>query len=251
MKYVYDEKVEIKRIFDEGFVSGNVPNNYELSLLAKHFRLEEKLGKVGIRNAIYDFLEDREIENLYQTNIERASKKAIRRSSYKRPNYPIPVYDGDLDMLDKVHDFNYHKIILSLIVLARSGKNPKVVSADNSYIDFILYMSGVRISKDTFIKEISHAGYRHGIFQNNLGKNGSYYMLMYEPSGEIVFRIYENTFTAVGDVYQDYIGGRLYWCDDCGKRFIKTGRNSKYCETHAEERNKQRVKKHRERNNSD
>lgn len=250
MKYVHDEEQKIKQILSDGFES-SIPSYYELLLLAKYYRINDRLGQKGIENKLAKVLLDFGIDGVSKAEIVRASRKSLSYTTYKKPNFPIPIYNNDLEMLDKIHNFNFQKVILSTIVFSRATGNPKSFYLTNQRaIRHIISMSNTRISVDEY-KYITYIAFKHKIFKNNYFRTGDGYSLMFEPDGDIVISISEDTYMSVGNTYREHVGGILDWCEVCGEKFVRSGRNSRYCDKHSKEMRKEktrnRVKKYNDR----
>lgn len=249
MKYVYDEEIKAREILSSQ--PNTQPSWYELYLLGKHFRIRDGLGMDAIQDAILDFYGEETI--IKYDVLTSVAKKSVRAKKYKKPQYPIPVYKEDIEKLEGIHNFNFQKIILSSIIFARSFGNRRTFSSDDRYLYHIISMAEVRLSVLSFAEKLSPLASKEEIFQTNMGRNGCYYILMYDAEvgdNKPIFHINNEEYMKIGSFYEKYIGGALGWCDICEEKFIKTGRNSSYCTVHSEEirkeRVRERVRKHRD-----
>lgn len=217
----------------------DTPTQYQLNLLAKHFRSLGK-GRIGIQKSLIDFC---------KTKFEYFNP-IIRRSSIMLAvkvgmNHPIrelsDVYitQNELDEIKTVPYFKIQKVLFSFLVFIKSmnpiGENGVFMNGtDQSNIRQILKISDTRWSLSDF-ENITPYLHSCCLMDGYIVNKTSYiyiplYIGEFQPKEwELMIPGDVSEIEKAGVIYKDYRGGELYWCSNCGEEGVKTSNRQTKC----------------------
>ena len=226
---IRNEKMDAERLLKSGF-SGSEPTYYEFMILAKHFR-QSGFGEVRIKKKIIEFCE-KKVDYFSEAHYVPIIKSAIRRA-IKKPEYilnrVVRIYPSELDSIRRVRNFKVQKILFSAIVHAKAFYSRNTFSADT--LSSVLASSKTKVGVERFKKFLPTIG---NLLDVKMGLGNMHYFSLGfcsdldDDSFEIEITSL-NEIRSCGDIYQDYMGGELGWCLDCGEEFIKSSNRHKRC----------------------
>lgn len=250
MKREPDESKIYDKVIAEGFIRENEPSFSELLALGKYIRQTKGYGEKNIIKWLVEFCKrDNEFFNsVTSSNLLGAVARAvIKNTEFRKINFPIKIFQGEIDLIRKIRNFKYQIILLASLVVAKSSGNPKLFSDKPNQIFHIIDISGETFSNKRFIEELSHIAHTEGIF-TFVGKRYQFYALTCDETGGTSIEISnEADYYNLSEVYREFIGGELMWCEECGIENFKINNRHIYClecsKSRTEKREKSRERK--------
>jgi len=238
-----DEKKEAETIYSKGFTDG-IYNHYEASLVAKYIRKKQGVGDAKLKTLLVAFCNQRGKYFNYVTSMTEI-KNMIKNSKkdWLDKTSPIIISKKELDKIREIKNFTAQKIFL--FILISSKRNNGYFNKDSfSYMKSILKL---RLTNNEFVKKYIHLLYDLGYVRDS---NTNYFITFTGEQSEPALIIStQKQLSNISEIYKDYCGGELDYCKECGAEFVKNGSRHEYCETHSEERSKERHKKYNQKRN--
>lgn len=236
----------------------------ESFLLGKYLRHQLGWGKQRIEKEIIRRYKIADPNFNEITNIKKV-KDATRIALHSPPIFDkgnIVIFQEEVDKIRQVKNFEYQLILLSMLCLAKDKL------ADGKRISLPMENLRQAITEARVSNKISFAQFNKNNIINdfkNLGMtryeaNGKYWnkrnwqpdyieLLFYKQDGTPAFLV--DDFSKIREIYINFIGGRIAWCDNCGNEFKPKSMRYKYCSDCGEkvrkEKVRQNVKNHRKR----
>jgi hypothetical protein len=219
-----DEKKDAEIIFKNGFAKGEY-NNYDAYLVAKYFRNELGYGDRRVKNSLIAFCCENDKNFNYVLN-RSSIAKIIRNSSSEWRNKKSAIYitKREIEKIRKIKNFDYQKILLLFLIFA---KRERGYVYDGRWAD-IKRLSGLRITNREIHKAL-YFGYKEGMVRDS---NDNHFIRFIddETSNPEITLSAEKQILNVSKIYENYCGGVLVYCKDCGKEFMKSVSGSKLCQ---------------------
>ncbi len=244
-KEVYNNKEGIKT-WQESF------------LLAKYLRHQLGWGKQRIEKEIirrYKIADPNFNEILGMKKVQDAARFAMHSPPiFDKGN--IVIFQEEIDRMRQVKNFEYQLILLSMLCLAKDKfSDGKRISLNMKFVRQAL--NEVKVTN-----KISFVYFKNNVVAD-LGKlhltrynaNGEHFdefetdfieLLFYKQDGTPAFLV--DDFSKMRELYTEFIGGELAWCEQCGIEFIKKSNRQKYCSTCSKIIRKEKIKGYKKRN---
>jgi len=242
LKKITNEETLFLEILEGGFSRGNHPVFQELLVVAKHIRQTKKFGQRNIVKELAKFCKERNPYfnfTLSESLFVKVAKAAIKNPQFKKPKFPIYISTKELDRISTVKNFTYQKLMVSALAVARHSGNSSIFSDTTKEIRFIIASTGERFSVPKFIELLTPTAREIEIFEHVNSKR-HFYRLMGDQGGDVAIIINtDDELRNIGEIYRNYRGGVIEWCNLCGEEFIKTRNNMVNC-SFCDEKNRER-----------
>lgn len=199
--------------------------------LAAYLRKELKFGDVRVEKKIIEYCEavDEDFSAVNSSDFIHSVIRNSKNMNLKDTEF-VEIYKHELDKIQEIKDFSVQVFVFSALVYNKIFYSmSKKYNVDIHTINDILDMTGLKISKDRFIRDYYFMIKAANLSYHRAGRN--YIKLNIERfTGESVGKI--TVFRNLKDIYKDMIGGEFYYCKRCGDRikFEKGKRRKVYCD---------------------
>lgn len=216
-----------KKIYDNGLAKIIYR---DVLYLAAYLRKELKFGDVRVEKKIIEYCEAAD-EDFSAVNGSGFIHSVVRNSKNMnlRDIEFVEIYKHELDKIQEIKDFSVQVFVFSALVYNKIFyPMSKKYYIDIHTIKDILDMTGLKISRDRFIKDYYFMIKAANLSYHRAGRN--YIKLNIERFvGELVGKI--TVFRNLKDIYKDMVGGEFYYCKRCGDRieFEKGKKRREYC----------------------
>lgn len=242
--FFIDEKKNAEKIYKNGFAN-NEYNNYEAYLVAKYLRHEFGYGDHKTKTQLLEFCHKHDENFNYILNRLSISKIIINsRSEWKNKSHDIKITKSELDKIRNIKDFNAQKIILLFLVFAKRN-NGYVYS--NQWSD-IIKISRLNVTH-VKIHSCINMAYEKEMVRDS---NDNHFVKFIEEVGDATLKLSsDKDIWNLMKIYEEYCGGVITYCENCGKELIKESNRHKYCDNcwKDKERGSWKIRKRKERSN--
>lgn len=238
LTYILNEKEYIKGLLCTYEKPAELSVSYLTTLLSKFFvgeydsvdrlisKVKEELLKFNI-SGYQEYQYANKIYDICKNIILDESKRTFRETEY------VPVYQSDIQMIDKMPSDKYKKILFTLIVNARymnsDGWINKKTTDGIRDIFKQANIAGGSDYRDDILYELYKAGYI-SFARSNMNQNIK--INFYEHDDEIAYKVTD--FKHLGNQYIGNFKKGYMMCKQCGKIIKITGNKKMYCKKCAE-----------------
>ena len=242
---IYDERVLAESIIQNGYTDREFIF-WEAVLVAKYFRHVMGLGDSKTKTELENFTEQT-ADYFYKDNknIKKKIKRILKLSVHDfKAIQPVYITKSELEKIRNIKNFKYQKIALGLLFLSKIN-NGWVADYKKKSLKAIL-------SQNVYKKDI-HLTIAYMVRLGMCIVSGTTKLTFIDNDSDIVFSINNDKIARnLGNMYVRHCGGELAWCKNCGKEFMKTGKNHRFCEECSKEiqliNHRKRNKKYYEKN---
>ena len=252
---IINEPKQAKELLEHGFVKHM--SLQDLTLVAKHYKAEG-CSNSQIRKELIIFCNkfNPEFNEVIHAGLINTALSNAEKYSFRIPEN-VKITQKEMDIIQGLKDYKLEKITFILLVLAKYYKDNKVtkkkISGDvnknyytNAKFTEILRLAKVNISKAERYYTMNLL-YKLGIWEATYF--GTHRIKCVRKTGAVVMEVdLDVDADKIVEQYTKYKkdnGFGLYICE-CGKEFIKTGRNQKYCDKCSALKRKEVVKRKNE-----
>jgi len=230
---MYSESEDAKRLYQYGFDNGHYRYSEALAV-AKHMRHVLGYGDARIRSSLIEFCKThdpffREIPR--RSTILRIVRNSVK--DFRETKEKIILLESELNSVRVIKNFKFQKILVGMMALCKLHKRDVFWINEWKFIRKII--SPYIKNKDIWncMAEAFHKGlvdepkadYHHLTFfdLNNTS---------YDGESKSIELNNDRDFINLSRLYEEYCGGVLGYCRECGKEFIKQGKAHVLCDVH-------------------
>ena len=226
---IYDEEMIGKELYKKKFIDEFKWE--ELVAVTKYIRHTFTYGDAKTKTELVKFLSKNKNFNYarmsgYIGKIIKESQKDFTRTG------EVDITELELKTIQEMENFKWQKIALALLFLSKRKNNKGYVKIKDWRDAKVA--SCISHVKSSDIEEVVHFLYtkeKIRVVENDNYDPSHEILFIDKGSKNVIFHIDDDKSARnLGNLYKEWCGGELYWCKNCGKKFIKGGKNHFYCE---------------------
>ena len=238
--YILNEKEFIRNALASGKKPENISNGYLITLIAKYY-----FNSAVYPEALVDTVKRKMLEFNIEGYQEYRYANKIKKTCYDlyesepdclfRELEYIPVYEGELKIVESLSSDRQKKFMFTLFVIARyMDCGGWINKKDSKGLSEVFKLANVTLSSDKkneLLYDLYSNGYIHfGKKVNNLNIRVD----LGDTNDDIIYKV--TSFENIGNQYIGHFKKGYKQCKCCGKKIKNTGNKKMFCLTCAEKK---------------
>ena len=233
---LYNEEELSKYIYENGFTDGEYDRR-EAFLVSKYMRHVLGYKDAHLKKRLIEFCKaDRLFNEVLENNFIKDCVNQSKRQFVVRES--LSITSNELLKIRTIKNFKAQKTYIGLLAIAKKNGYDYVSVKDYPFLKRIV---GIGSETDELYNNLHLLFRLKFIYPIDKTDKGAQRLLVIERDGVPDIIINKNSeINHLGKLYEEYCGGYLLYCEDCGVEFIRNGKSQKYCEFHSTERERNR-----------
>lgn len=232
-----DEKKEASVIYKDGFENTEF-NSYQAHLIARYLTKELGYSKAKVKTFLIKFSGEHD-KNFNYIGIREQFKIILKNldGEWRDKSKPIYITENELIKIRELPNYNAQKLMLGFLVFAKRDGG---YVYRNRWTDIKSIMA-LRITNDQ-VNAFIHMAYKRNMIRDS---NEHHFMKFMDNTSEIRIEIKdEKDLYNLEKSYNEYCGGILGYCRECGNEFLKSARANIYCNICSGKREKKKYERY-------
>lgn len=233
---LYNEEELSKYIYENGFSDGEYDRR-EAVLVSKYMRHVLGYKDTHLKKRLIEFCKtDRLFNEVLENNFIKDCVNQSKRRFVVRES--LSITSNELLKIRTIKNFKAQKTYIGLLAIAKKNGYDCVSVKDYPLLKRI---AGIGSETDELYNNLHLLFKLKFIYPIDKTDKGAQKLLVIDWDSFPEIIINKNSdMNRLGKIYEEYCGGYLLYCEDCGVEFVRNGKSQKYCEVHSIERERNR-----------